>query len=70
MIQSGLKAILIKVAGIGLATRHLGKSLEEMQSNLLDLVSHHLRESFHYLRLYSMQGMAPMYVVKEANMNP
>jgi diphthine-ammonia ligase len=34
MIASGVEAILIKVAGIGLNTEHLGKSLSEMQPTL------------------------------------
>ncbi|KAI0324962.1 hypothetical protein GY45DRAFT_1330987 [Cubamyces sp. BRFM 1775] len=37
MIQAGMEAILIKVAGIGLAAKHLGKTLEEMQPLLLKL---------------------------------
>ena len=38
MIAAGMKAILIKVAGIGLTTEHLGKSLSEMQPTLTKLV--------------------------------
>ena len=38
MIASGMEAILIKVAGIGLTTKHLGKSLSEMQPTLTRLV--------------------------------
>ena len=38
MIDAGLEAILIKVAGIGLDTKHLGKTLEQMQPTLLKLV--------------------------------
>lgn len=38
MIEEGLEAILIKVAAIGLVPeQHLGKSLKEMQSKLLEL---------------------------------
>ncbi|KZT42880.1 hypothetical protein SISSUDRAFT_979208 [Sistotremastrum suecicum HHB10207 ss-3] len=37
MIDAGLKAVLIKVAGIGLEARHLGKTLIEMQHTLLKL---------------------------------
>ncbi|ESK96116.1 meiotically up-regulated 71 protein [Moniliophthora roreri MCA 2997] len=37
MIEAGLEAILIKVAGIGLTTKHLGKTLEEMRPTLLKL---------------------------------
>ena len=39
MIDSGLEAIIIKVAGIGLTTKHLGKTLAEMQPTLRALVS-------------------------------
>lgn len=38
MIAAGMEAILIKVAGIGLTTEHLGKSLSEMQPTLTRLV--------------------------------
>ena len=38
MIEAGLEAILIKVAGIGLTTKHLGKTLAQMQSTLRKLV--------------------------------
>ena len=39
MIEAGLEAILIKVAGVGLQTKHLGKTLAQMQTTLLRLVS-------------------------------
>lgn len=38
MIDAGLKAIIIKVAGIGLTPKHLGKTLSEMQPTLRQLV--------------------------------
>lgn len=38
MIDAGLTAVLIKVAGIGLTTKHLGKTLQEMQPTLTKLV--------------------------------
>ena len=38
MIAAGMHAVLIKVAGIGLTTRHLGMTLSEMQSTLVTLV--------------------------------
>lgn len=38
MVEAGLVAILIKVAGVGLATKHLGKTLGEMQPTLQKLV--------------------------------
>ncbi|KAK7060526.1 hypothetical protein VNI00_001292 [Paramarasmius palmivorus] len=37
MIDAGLEAILIKVAGIGLTTKHLGRTLAEMRPTLLKL---------------------------------
>ncbi|CCL99449.1 uncharacterized protein FIBRA_01467 [Fibroporia radiculosa] len=37
MIEAGMEAILIKVAGIGLTVKHLGKNLAEMQQTLLKL---------------------------------
>ena len=38
MIDAGVDAILIKVAGIGLTTAHLGKNLVQMEPTLLKLV--------------------------------
>jgi len=38
MIDAGLVAVIIKVAGIGLTEKHLGKTLAEMQPTLLKLV--------------------------------
>jgi diphthine-ammonia ligase len=38
MIAAGMEAVLIKVAGIGLTTKHLGKTLAEMQPTLTTLV--------------------------------
>ena len=38
MIESGMDAVLIKVAGIGLVAKHLGKTLVEMQQTLEKLV--------------------------------
>ncbi|KZW04104.1 hypothetical protein EXIGLDRAFT_15336 [Exidia glandulosa HHB12029] len=37
MIEAGMECILIKVAGIGLTTKHLGKTLAEMQPTLWKL---------------------------------
>jgi hypothetical protein len=39
MIAAGMEAILIKVAGIGLTTKHLGRTLTAMQPTLTKLVS-------------------------------
>lgn len=38
MVNAGMEAVLIKVAGIGLSTKHLGKSLAQMQPLLRRLV--------------------------------
>lgn len=38
MIDAGLVAVIIKVAGIGLTEKHLAKTLGEMQPTLLKLV--------------------------------
>lgn len=38
MIEAGLEAIIIKVAGIGLTPKHLGKTLAEMEQTLRRLV--------------------------------
>ncbi|KAG1759806.1 hypothetical protein EDD22DRAFT_848950 [Suillus occidentalis] len=39
MIAAGVKSVLIKVAGIGLTVKHLGKTLNEMQDTLTRLNS-------------------------------
>lgn len=39
MIKAGVEAIIIKVAGIGLQERHLGKTLAQMEPTLHKLVS-------------------------------
>ena len=39
MIAAGMEVILIKVAGIGLTTKHLGRTITEMQPTLTKLVS-------------------------------
>lgn len=48
MVDAGLEAILIKVAGIGLTTAHLGRTLGQMQPTLRKLVSaiHRQNEPF------------------------
>ncbi|VDK62630.1 unnamed protein product [Onchocerca ochengi] len=39
IISSGIEAIIVKVAALGLSTKHLGKTLVEMKDLLLDLSS-------------------------------
>jgi diphthine-ammonia ligase len=38
MIASGLDAIILKVAGIGLSRKHVGKSLGDIRDYLFQLV--------------------------------
>jgi len=38
MVGSGLEAVLIKVASMGLSSRHLGKPIGSLYSNFLSLV--------------------------------
>ena len=46
MIDMGMEAILIKVAGIGLKPQHLGKTLKEMQPTLVKLVRFNMCDDF------------------------
>lgn len=39
MISAGVNAVLIKVAGAGLKSAHLGKSLAQMRDHLVKMVS-------------------------------
>jgi diphthine-ammonia ligase len=39
MIDAGLEAVLIKVAGIGLNVKHLQRTLAELKDHLFMLVS-------------------------------
>lgn len=43
MVTAGVEAVLIKVAGIGLDERCLGRSLAQMQAKLENLVSRRIR---------------------------
>ncbi|KAG6903505.1 hypothetical protein C0995_005528 [Termitomyces sp. Mi166 len=47
MINAEMEAILIKVAGIGLTTKHLGKTLSEMHPTLLKLVGQNKQYGAH-----------------------
>jgi diphthine-ammonia ligase len=38
MIDNGLEAVIIKVAGAGLTEKHLGKTLAQMEPTLHNLV--------------------------------
>lgn len=46
MVEAGMEAIIIKVAGIGLTTKHLGKTLAQMQPTLTKLVCFATRHIF------------------------
>jgi diphthine-ammonia ligase len=51
MVSNDVHAILIKVAGIGLEAKHLGKTLAQMQSTLQKLVCCMAPSSMHHLML-------------------
>lgn len=72
MIDAGMVSIIIKVAGIGLTTKHLGKNLAEMQPTLVKLVSLEARADAQSSQsvLPRTNSMAPIYVVKAANTRP
>lgn len=69
MIDSGLEAIIIKVAGIGLATKHLGKTLAEIQPTLVKLVSVIPSVRILIFEICRTACMAHTFVVKEASTN-
>lgn len=49
MIQSSINAVLIKIAALGLETKHLGKSISEMQPHFVKIVS---KVFFKYVNLH------------------
>jgi diphthine-ammonia ligase len=50
MIMSGMNSILIKVAALGLdPKKHLGKSLQHCQNELLELVLHFYSPYKHFV---------------------
>jgi diphthine-ammonia ligase len=57
MISGGLTAVLIKVAGIGLSTKHLGKSLAEMQGILENLVGKFLTRNMGLMSVAREESM-------------
>lgn len=72
MLDSSLEAVIIKVAGIGLTTDHLGKSLGHMQRILKTLVFflsffQALWDSIANCSI-RIRRMVCTYVVKEGNM--
>lgn len=70
MIEAGMEAILIKVAGIGLTTMHLGKTLDEMRPTLLKLVcsAASMKLEFMVNYVYRTVSMVLTFVGKEVNM--
>jgi diphthine-ammonia ligase len=73
MIDAGMDAILIKVAGIGLTTDHLGKNLVQMEPALLKLVStslylfHSLEESGAKVDFFSIHCIVRIFAGKVAS---
>jgi len=70
MVAAGMESVLIKVAGIGLSEKHLGKTLAEMQPTLQKLVSQSLDSLSHrwkLTRVLRIPCMDHIYVEKEAN---
>lgn len=67
MIDAGMHVVLIKVAGIGLTTKHLGKSLEEMRPTFFKLASIPPRTGSK-TDLHRMSFTAPTYVGRVENM--
>jgi len=72
MIEAGMDAILIKVAGIGLTTAHLGKSLVQMEPTLLKLVStiphfYSLGDRVADVEFFRIHCMDHMFVAKVAS---
>ncbi len=65
-----MEAILIKVAGIGLTTKHLGKTLAQMQPTLTKLVSSKpfFALSTNHAESARTRYMGPISAVKVANM--
>lgn len=73
MVDAGMEAVLIKVAGIGLTTKHLGKTLAQMQPILVKLVSWNdarIRPVPLINHPYSMSSGARTSAVKAVNMKP
>jgi hypothetical protein len=69
MIDAGMEAVLVKVAGIGLKPNHLGKTLAEMESTLIKLVNYlslALRIIFNSI-VYRITSMALTFVAKAAS---
>ena len=70
MVDAGLEAILIKVAGVGLSTKHLGQTLAQMQTPLFKLVRMSRDAVKWFLIFYRTISMALMSAAKEGNTKP
>ncbi len=49
MIEAGLEAILIKVAGLGLHPKHLGRTLSQMKPVFENLVRAHPQRKWYHV---------------------
>lgn len=67
MVDAGVNAILIKVAGIGLSVKHLGETLAEMHSWLRDLVSAMANKQQSIFISFRIAFMVRIYAVKVAS---
>jgi hypothetical protein len=70
MIDAGLEAILIKVAGIGLTAKHLGKTLAQMQGTLKNLVTLVSSGPILLLIIQRTNSTEAIFVEKVGNMRP
>jgi len=71
MIDAGLVAVIIKVAGIGLTEKHLGKTLAEMQPTLVKLVRFSRCSADQTLLTWDRTHyMDRIFVVKEGSTRP
>jgi diphthamide synthase (EF-2-diphthine--ammonia ligase) len=71
MISAGMQAVLIKVAGIGLTTKHLGMTLSEMQHTLVKLVGSTSLNSLlmmnDLINCHRIRCMVRIFAEREAN---
>ena len=71
MVDAGLVAVIIKVAGIGLTEKHLGKTLAETQLTLVKLVSPPLHHGCPTRLTWDrIPYMGHIFVAREENMKP
>jgi len=74
MVQANMEAILIKVAGIGLTPKHLGKTLIQMQDTLMKLVWQRIEPFNETISLIDTSTRTlftdPIFVGRAVNMKP